>query len=81
MKDKERGRDIGRRRSRLPTGNPMQKSIPGPPGPQSEQKTDAQPLSQPGALQLSSYMRGFLNFFLESQTFLCPNFTELPLGS
>ena len=30
MRDTERGRDIGRGRSRLPVGSPMQDSIPGP---------------------------------------------------
>ena len=30
MEDIERGRDIHRRRSRLPTGSPMRDLIPGP---------------------------------------------------
>ena len=46
---KERGRDIGRRRSRLPAESPMQGLIPKPPGKWSELKADAQPLSHPGA--------------------------------
>ena len=33
MRDRERGRDIGRGRSRLPTAPPMWDSIPGPWGP------------------------------------------------
>ena len=47
---RERGRDTGRGRSRLPTGSPMWDSIPGPQTPRSgpEPKTDAQPLSHPG---------------------------------
>ena len=30
IRDRERGRDIGRGRSRVPVGNPMKDSIPGP---------------------------------------------------
>ena len=30
MRDTERGRDVGRRRSRFPAGSPMWDSIPGP---------------------------------------------------
>ena len=47
----ERHRDIGRRRSRLPVGRPMQDSIPRTLGSQSlpEPKADAQLLSHPGA--------------------------------
>ena len=30
MRDRERGRDIGRGRGRLPVGSPMWDSIPGP---------------------------------------------------
>ena len=48
MKDPERGRDIGRGRSRLLTGSLMWDSIPGP-GSHPEPKADAQPLSLPGA--------------------------------
>ena len=40
----QRDRDISRGRSRLPVGNCMRDSIPGP-----EPKADAQPLSHPGA--------------------------------
>ena len=45
----ERGRDIGKGRSRLPPGNLMWDLIPGPPGSLPEPKADAQPLSHPGA--------------------------------
>ena len=51
--ERERGRDIGRGRSRLPTGSPMQDSILGFPGSQPEPKADTQPLNHvgvPGAL-------------------------------
>ena len=44
--NRERGRDIGRGRSGLLAGNPMQKSIPGPQG---------HALSHPGVPRLSSY--------------------------
>ena len=47
MRDIERGRDIGRGRSRLLTGSLMWDSIPGP-GSHPEPKADAQPLSHPG---------------------------------
>ena len=49
MRDTERGRDIGRRRSRIPVGSPMWDSIPGLcPGSGPEPKADTQPLSHPG---------------------------------
>ena len=52
MRDRERGRDIGRGRGRLPVGSPMWDSIlgldPGTPGSHPESKADAQPLSHPG---------------------------------
>ena len=44
MRDTERGRDIGRGRSRLPAGSPMQDSVPGP-----EPKADTHPLGHLGA--------------------------------
>ena len=44
----ERGRDIGRGRSRLLTGGPVQNSIPGPPGSHSQPKADTQSRSHPG---------------------------------
>ena len=47
-RERERGRDIGRGRSRLPAGSLMWDSIPGPPGSRSEPKADAQSLSHPG---------------------------------
>ena len=46
MGDTEKGRDKGRRRSRLPAGSPMQDSIPGP-GSRPEPKADAKLLSHP----------------------------------
>ena len=46
---RKRGRDIGRRRSRIPAGSLIPDSIPGLPGSQPEPKADAQPLSHPGA--------------------------------
>ena len=48
MRDTERGRDIGRGRSRLPVGSLMQ-TDPRTPGLQPEPKADIQPLSHPGA--------------------------------
>ena len=45
MRDTERGRDIGRERSRLPVGSPMQDLIPGS---QPEPKADTQPLGHLG---------------------------------
>ena len=48
MRDTERVRDTGRKRSRLPVGSLMQDSIPGPWGSLPELKADAQPLSPPG---------------------------------
>ena len=49
MRDTERGRDIGRGRSRVPAGSPMLGLDPGTLGSQPEPKADAQPLSHPGA--------------------------------
>ena len=46
MREKERGRDTGRGRSRPPAGSPMWDSIPGWES-QPELKADAQPLSHP----------------------------------
>ena len=46
---KERGRDIGRSRSRLFAGSIMWDSISGPSRSQPELKVDAQPLSHPDA--------------------------------
>ena len=48
MRDTERGRDIGRGRSSLPT-EPDAELDPRTLGLQSEPKADAQPLSHPGA--------------------------------
>ena len=48
MRDTERGRDIDRGRGRLPAESPVWDSIPGPES-LSEPKTDARPLSHPGA--------------------------------
>ena len=50
MRDTEKGRDTGRRRSRLHAGSPMWDSIPGP-GTCPEPKADTQPLSHPGIPQ------------------------------
>ena len=68
--ERERGRDIGRGRSRLPTGNPMQNSVPGPriiP----ELKADAQPLSHPGIPVVSynqdSHTQGLLRQAIASR--------------
>ena len=47
MRDTERGRAIGRGRSRLLTGSPMWDLIPGP-GSHPEPKADTPPLSHPG---------------------------------
>ena len=47
MRDTERGRDIGRGRSRLLTGSPIWDSIPEL-GSHPEPKADTQPLSYPG---------------------------------
>ena len=50
MRDTESGRDIGRRRSRLPVRSPMWDWIPGlRDQSQPEPKTDAQLLGHPGA--------------------------------
>ena len=51
MRDKERGRDTGRGRSRFLTGSPMWDSIPEL-GSCPEPKTDGQPQSHPGVLGL-----------------------------
>ena len=48
MRHTQRGRAIGRGRSRLPKGSPMWDSIPGSPGSRPELKKEAQPLSHPG---------------------------------
>ena len=48
MRDTKRSRDIGRGRSRLPTGSPTRNSIPGTLGSQPEPKAADQPLSYPG---------------------------------
>ena len=50
MRDTEKGRDIGRGRSRLPAGSPTWDTIPDK-GSQPEPKADAQPLSHPGVPQ------------------------------
>ena len=47
MRDRKKGRDIDRGRSRFLTGSPMWDSISAP-GSHPEPKTDAQPLSHPG---------------------------------
>ena len=47
---RERGRDTGRGRSRLPAESPMQDSILGPWDHNLSRKADTQPLSYPGAL-------------------------------
>ena len=47
MRNTQRGRDTGRGRSRVPAGNLMRDSIPGPRD--HTPKADAQPLSHPGA--------------------------------
>ena len=48
MRDTERGRDMGRRRSRFLKRSPTWNSIPRTLGSWSEPKADAQPLSHPG---------------------------------
>ena len=53
MRDTERGRDKGRRRSRLSVGSLMQDSNPGPQD--QDLETDAQPPSHPGAPILDSF--------------------------
>ena len=53
MRDTERGRDIGRGRSRLHAVSPMWDLIPGP-WDHTELKADAQPLSLPGAPTITS---------------------------
>ena len=52
MRDRERGRDTGRGRSRIPAGSPMWDLIPGPRDPHPELKADAQPLSHPGTPEI-----------------------------
>ena len=63
MRDTQRGRDIGRERSRLLTGSPMQDSIPELwDHALSWRQADAQPLSHPGIPQdLNIYMDLQLN--------------------
>ena len=58
MRDTERGRNLGRKRSRLPMGSPMWDSIPG----QRQPKADTQTLSHPAAPKLrnSSYVRSIV---------------------
>ena len=58
MIDTERGRDIGRRRSRLPTGSLMWNLIPKL-GSRPEPKADAQPLSHPGVPNLEVLVDNF----------------------
>ena len=53
MRHRERARDIGREGSRLPTGRSPLLGRPRTLGSRPEPKADAQPLSHPGALQLS----------------------------
>ena len=48
-KKRERGRDVGRERSRLPTGSPTRDWIPGPQDYILGQRQMLQPLSHPGA--------------------------------
>ena len=48
MRDTERGRDIGRGKSRLPVGSQVQDSLPGTSASHPESKADTQPLSHPG---------------------------------
>ena len=48
MRHRERGKDIGRRRSRLPAGDPNVGLDPRTPGPGTEPKAEAQPPSHPG---------------------------------
>ena len=52
MRDTDRGRHIGRGRSRLPAGVPDAGLDPRTPGSQPKPKADAQPLSHLGALSL-----------------------------
>ena len=59
---RDRGRDSGRGRSRLPAGILMWDSILGPPGSRPEPKADAQPLSHPGAL-IYNVLRNFHTIF------------------
>ena len=52
MRDTERGRDIGKGRSRFPSGNPMWDSVPGTwDHDLSQRQIDAQPPSHPGTLE------------------------------
>ena len=51
MRDIERGRDLGRGRSRLSAGESDARLNPRTPGPCSEPKADTQPLSNPGILK------------------------------
>ena len=58
-RQRERGRDIGRERSRLLTESPMQDSIPGP-GSCPEPKADAQPLSH-SVVPTATFLPKFLS--------------------
>ena len=49
MRDRERGRDTGRGRSRLPKGSQMWNSVPGLWDHALSMKADTKPLSHPGA--------------------------------
>ena len=64
MRDTERGREIGRGRSRLPAGSTMWDSIPGP-----EPKADAQPLSHPDVpiseICIKKFIRGLNNLLYQ----------------
>ena len=64
MRDRERGRDISRGRSRLPAGSPKRDLIPGPLGSQSGPNVDAEPLSHLGTPRL-----GFLPHPLQTPRF------------
>ena len=54
MRDRERDRDIGRGRSRLPAGNHVGLH-PGTPGSHPEPKADTQPLSHPGIPKIYTF--------------------------
>ena len=69
----EKGRDIGRGRSRLPAASQMWDSIPGLPTPetQPETKADSPPLSHPGAWNRKFFT--IFQFFLDFKTPPPPN--------